>query len=209
MAKKKGRKKSKKGNKNLQNERVRREAEPRYKNLYKEKIIKNMVDEFAYKNRMEVPKLKKIIVNVGLGEAMENPKILQSALKEITMITGRKPVVTKAKKSIANFKLREGTKIGAMVTLRKEVMYEFFERLKAIAMPRKRDFNGVSVKSFDGRGNYSLSMTEQIIFPEISYDDIEKIKGMSIQIVTSAQTDKEARSLLGYFGMPFRKTGGK
>jgi large subunit ribosomal protein L5 len=209
MAKKKGRKKSKKGNKNLQNERVRREAEPRYKNLYKEKIIKNMVDEFAYKNRMEVPKLKKIIVNVGLGEAMENPKILQSALKEITMITGRKPVVTKAKKSIANFKLREGTKIGAMVTLRKEVMYEFFERLIAIALPRTRDFKGVSVKSFDGRGNYSLSMTEQIIFPEISYDDIEKIKGMSIQIVTSAQTDKEARSLLGYFGMPFRKTGGK
>ena len=153
---------------------------------------------------MEVPRLKKITINMGLGEAISNPKIMDSAVEELRAIAGQKPVVTKAKKSIATFKLREGQKIGAMVTLRRDRMYEFFDRLVTLALPRVRDFKGVSPKAFDGRGNYSLGIREQIIFPEINYDKIDKIKGMNISIVTTARTDEQGRALLAALGMPFR-----
>ena len=172
--------------------------------LFEKEIGPSLMKELALKNRMQLPKLKKITINMGLGEAVSNPKILDSAVEELQAIAGQKVVVTKAKKSIATFKLREGQKIGAMVTLRRERMYEFFDRLVTLALPRVRDFKGVSPKGFDGRGNYSLGIKEQIIFPEINFDRVDKIKGMNISIVTSAGTDENARALLKALGMPFR-----
>lgn len=180
-------------------------APPRLRDFYKNEIIAKLKAQFNYQNPMEIPKLVKISVNMGLGEAIENNKILDTAAEELGAITGQKPVITRAKKSIANFKLRAGMSIGTMVTLRHERMYEFFDRLVNIALPRVRDFKGVPSKSFDGKGNYSLGLREQIIFPEINYDKIDKIKGMNITIVTSARTDEEGRALLTYLGMPFRK----
>ena len=160
--------------------------------------------ELGLTNKMEVPRLRKITINMGLGEATSNPKLLDSAVDELRAITGQQPVVTKAKKSIATFKLREGQKIGAMVTLRRDRMYEFFDRLVSLALPRVRDFKGVSPKAFDGRGNYSLGIREQIIFPEINFDQVDKIKGLNVSIVTSARTDDQGRALLRALGMPFR-----
>lgn len=174
------------------------------KDLYQEKVIPALMKRFGYQNRMEVPRLEKIVINMGLGEAIQNIKILDSAVQELSQITGQKPVITKAKKSIAQFKLRTGMPIGCMVTLRKEKMDEFFSRLVNIALPRVRDFKGVSGKSFDGRGNYSLGIREQLIFPEIHYDKIDKVKGMNIIIVTTAKTDEEGKELLKLLGMPFR-----
>jgi large subunit ribosomal protein L5 len=208
MAKGKGQKKGagKKAKKaKFQNEPIKREKAPALHRLYKETIIGKMVDEFKFENVMMVPKVTKVILNVGLGDAIKNPKLLESVVREFQVITGRKAVITKARKSIVNFKLREGMKIGTKVTLRREVMYEFLERLISIALPRTRDFKGVSAKGFDGRGNYSIGVKEQIVFPEINYDDIEAIRGLNITIVTSARNDVEAKSLLGYLGMPFRK----
>ena len=174
------------------------------KDLYQEKAVPALMKRFSYQNRMEVPRLEKIVINMGLGEAIQNIKILDSAVQELTQITGQKPVITKAKKSIAQFKLRTGMPIGCMVTLRKEKMYEFFSRLVNVALPRVRDFKGVSGKSFDGRGNYTLGIREQLIFPEIHYDKIDKVKGMNIIIVTTAKTDEEGKELLKLLGMPFR-----
>jgi large subunit ribosomal protein L5 len=174
------------------------------KEIYQEKAISSLMKRFNYKNRMEVPKLEKIVINMGLGEAIQNIKILDSAVQEISQITGQKPIVTKAKKSIAQFKLRTGMPIGCMVTLRKERMYEFFNRLVNVALPRVRDFKGLSGKSFDGRGNYALGIREQLIFPEIHYDKIDKVKGMNIVIATTAKTDEEGKELLRLLGMPFR-----
>jgi len=176
----------------------------RLKEVYQEKVVPALIKRFNYKNGMEVPRLEKIVVNMGLGEAIQNVKILDSAAQELSQITGQKPVITKAKKSIAQFKLRTGMPIGCMVTLRKERMYEFFNRLVNIALPRVRDFKGLSGKSFDGRGNYALGIREQLIFPEIHYDKIDKIKGMNIVIVTTAKTDEEGKELLKLLGMPFR-----
>lgn len=175
----------------------------RLKEKYKSEIIPLMMKRFQYKNIMQVPKLEKIVINMGLGEAIQNVKVIESAQKELAAITGQKPVVTKARKAIANFKLRQGMPIGCKVTLRKDRMYEFFDRLVNLALPRIRDFKGVSPKAFDGRGNYALGVREQIIFPEIDYDKIDKIRGMNIVIATTAQTDEEARALLEYLGMPF------
>ena len=175
----------------------------RLKELYHNELVPRLMKEFSYKNRMQVPRLGKILVNMGLGEAIQNIKILDSATNELMVITGQKPVTTKAKKSIANFKLRKGMSIGCMVTLRENRMYEFFDRLVNVSLPRVRDFRGVSGKSFDGRGNYSLGIKEQIIFPEIDYDKIDKIKGLSINIFTTAKTDEEGKALLGLLGMPF------
>lgn len=160
--------------------------------------------EFGYTNIMQTPKVEKIVLNMGLGEAVQNPKIIDGAVEELTRIAGRRAVVTRAKKSIAGFKLREGMPIGCRVTLRSDVMYDFLSKLMNIALPRVRDFRGISPKSFDGRGNFSLGVKEQIIFPEIDYDKIDKIKGLNITIVTTAQTDKEALALLKYMGMPFK-----
>jgi large subunit ribosomal protein L5 len=174
------------------------------KDVYQEKAVPALMKRFGYQNRMEVPRLEKIVINMGLGEAIQNIKILDSAVQELSQITGQKPIITKAKKSIAQFKLRTGMPIGCMVTLRKERMYEFFSRLVNIALPRVRDFKGVSGKSFDGRGNYSLGIREQLIFPEIHYDKIDKVKGMNIIIVTTAKTDEEGKELLKLLGMPFR-----
>jgi large subunit ribosomal protein L5 len=174
------------------------------KEVFQEKAVPALMKRFNYKNRMEVPKLEKIVINMGLGEAIQNIKILDSAAQEISQITGQKPVITKAKKSIAQFKLRTGMPIGCMVTLRKERMYEFFNRLVNVALPRVRDFKGISGKSFDGRGNYALGIREQLIFPEIHYDKIDKVKGMNIVIVTTAKTDEEGKELLKLLGMPFR-----
>jgi large subunit ribosomal protein L5 len=171
---------------------------------FEKEIAAHLMKELNLKNKMQVPRLRKITINMGLGEAVSNPKILDTAVDELTAIAGQKPVVTKAKKSIATFKLREGQKIGAMVTLRRDRMYEFLDRLITLALPRVRDFKGVSPKAFDGRGNYSLGIKEQIIFPEINFDKVDKIKGMNISIVTSAGTDENARALLKAFGMPFR-----
>ena len=176
----------------------------RFKEVYQQKAVPALMKRFNYKNIMEVPKLDKIVVNMGLGEAIQNIKILDSAAQEMAVITGQKPVITKAKKSIAQFKLRSGMPIGCMVTLRKEKMYEFFNRLVNAALPRVRDFKGVSAKSFDGRGNYALGIREQLIFPEIRYDKIDKVKGMNIVIGTTAKTDEEAKELLTLLGMPFR-----
>jgi len=177
---------------------------PRLKERYQKELIKELIKEFKYKNVMEVPRLEKIVINMGLGEAINNIKILDSAIEELSVITGQKPIATKARKSISNFKLREGMPIGCKVTLRKNKMYEFFDRLVNIALPRVRDFKGVSGKSFDGRGNYTMGIREQIIFPEIDYDKIDKTKGMNIIIVTTAKNDEEGKSLLKYLGMPFR-----
>jgi large subunit ribosomal protein L5 len=174
------------------------------KEVYQEKVVPALMKRFSYQNRMEVPKLEKIIINMGLGEAIQNIKILDSAVQELSQITGQKPVITKAKKSIAQFKLRTGMPIGCMVTLRKERMYEFFNRLVNVALPRVRDFKGLSGKSFDGRGNYALGIREQLIFPEIHYDKIDKVKGMNIVIATTAKTDEEGKELLKLLGMPFR-----
>ena len=176
----------------------------RMKERYHQDLVPKLMKEFGYTNKMRVPRLQKIVVNMGLGEAIQNIKVLDSATSEIMTITGQKPVPTKAKKSIANFKLRQGMPIGCMVTLRKDRMYEFFDRLVNIALPRVRDFRGISGKAFDGRGNYSLGIKEQIIFPEIDYDKIDKIKGLNITIVTTAKTDEEGKTLLRLFGMPFR-----
>jgi large subunit ribosomal protein L5 len=172
--------------------------------FYKEECVPAMMQEFRYKSSMQVPRLKKIIVNMGLGEATQNIKILDSASAELAAIAGQKPVITRARKSIAAFKLREGMPIGCMVTLRREKMFEFLDRLLNVALPRVRDFRGVSDKAFDGRGNYTLGIKEQLIFPEIDYDKIDKIKGMNITIVTSASTDEEAKFLLKRLGMPFK-----
>ena len=175
----------------------------RLRTKYKEDVVPAMIKEFGYKNPMQVPKLNKITINVGLGEATQNAKAVDSTVIDITAITGQKPVVTKSKKAIANFKLRENLPIGCMVTLRRDRMYEFLDRLIHTALPRVRDFKGVSDKSFDGRGNYSLGLREQIIFPEIQADKVDKTRGMTITIATSANTDQEGRTLLRLMGMPF------
>ncbi|KXO15969.1 50S ribosomal protein L5 [Peptoniphilus sp. GNH] len=177
----------------------------RLNDKYKNEVIKSLIDEFGYKNIMEVPRLEKVIINIGLGEAKDNPKALESAVNELTLIAGQKPVVTVAKKSIANFKLREGHKIGCKVTLRGEKMYAFLDKLMNIALPRVRDFRGVKASAFDGRGNYALGLKEQLIFPEIEYDKVDEIRGMDIAIVTTAKTDEEAKFFLERMGMPFEK----
>ena len=177
----------------------------RLRDVYKDEIVDAMVKKFGYKNIMEVPKLEKIVINMGVGEAKENAKVLESAVKDMETITGQKAVITKAKHSIANFKIREGMPIGCKVTLRGERMYEFLDRLVNLALPRVRDFRGVNPNSFDGRGNYALGIKEQLIFPEIEYDKIDKIRGMDVIIVTTAKTDEEARELLRLFNMPFAK----
>lgn len=177
----------------------------RLHDFYNDEIKEAMTKKFGYKNVMEIPRIEKIVINMGVGEAKENSKVLEAAVKDLTTISGQKPVITKAKKSIANFKLREGQAIGCKVTLRGERMYEFTDRLVNLALPRVRDFRGVSADSFDGRGNYALGIKEQIIFPEIEYDKVDKVRGMDIIFVTTAKTDEEARELLRLFGMPFRK----
>jgi large subunit ribosomal protein L5 len=173
--------------------------------IYQKECVPKLMEHFGYKNPHQVPKIEKVILNMGLGEAIENPKILDSAVAELTLISGQKPVVTRARKSIAAFKVREGMPIGCRVTLRRRRMYDFLAKLINIAIPRIRDFRGVSPKAFDGKGNYTLGIKEQIIFPEIDYDKIDKIKGMNVTIVTSAKTDDESRHLLDTLGMPFRK----
>lgn len=177
----------------------------RLNEMFKEEIAPALFEELALDNIMQVPKIKKIVVNIGVGEALDNPKALDEAVRDLTTITGQRPVVTKAKKSIANFKLREGREIGTKVTLRGDLMWSFFDRLVNVALPRVRDFRGISPDSFDGRGNYTLGLEEQLIFPEINYDDVEKVRGMEITIVTSAENDDQGRALLTKFGMPFRK----
>ncbi len=174
------------------------------KQFYEDEVVPKLKENFGYNNAMRVPKLKKIVLNMGLGEAIQNIKLLDSAVEELKVISGQKPVITRAKRSIAAFKLREGMPIGCMVTVRREKMYDFFSKLVNIALPRVRDFRGISGKAFDGRGNYSLGIKEQLIFPEIDYDKIDKIKGLNITIVTSAETDEEGKVLLKLMGMPFR-----
>lgn len=176
----------------------------RLKEFYQKEVAPALMKEFNYKNRMEIPRLEKIVVNMGLGEAIQNIKILDTAAAELAAIVGQKPVITKARLSIATFKLRQGMPIGCRVTVRGERMYEFFDRLVNVAIPRVRDFRGISPKSFDGRGNFALGLKEQIIFPEIDYDKVDKIRGMNVVIVTSAKTDEEARQLLRFMGMPFK-----
>lgn len=181
------------------------EAVPaRFAAKYAKEAVPALVKQFSYKNPNQVPRLQKIVVNMGLGQAVTNPKIIDSAVEELRALTGQKPVVTRAKKAIASFKLREGVPIGAMVTLRRERMWEFLDRLVSVALPRTRDFRGVSRRAFDGKGNYTLGLKEQIIFPEINYDRIDVIKGLNISFVTTAQTDEEGRALLQHMGMPFR-----
>ena len=177
----------------------------RLQEKYENEVKQAMMDKFGYKNVMEVPKLEKIVINMGVGEAKDNSKVLESAVADLTLITGQKPILTRAKKSVANFKIRENMPLGCKVTLRKAKMYEFCDKLVSIALPRVRDFRGVSDKSFDGRGNYSLGIKEQLIFPEIEYDKIDKVRGMDIIFVTTAKTDEEARELLAQFNMPFAK----
>ena len=177
----------------------------RYKDLYKDQIVDGMIKKFGYKNIMEVPKLDKIVLNMGVGEAKDNAKLLETAVRDMEIITGQKAVVTKAKNSVANFKIREGMPIGCKVTLRGEKMYDFLDRLVNLALPRVRDFRGINPNAFDGRGNYALGIKEQLIFPEIEYDKVDKVRGMDIIMVTTAKTDEEARELLTQFGMPFAK----
>ncbi len=177
----------------------------RLKDKYRNEIAPAIAKEFAIVNPMAIPKITKIVLNMGVGEAIANAKVLDTAVEELRVVTGQKPVVTKAKKSIASFKLREGMNIGAMVTLRGDRMYEFLDRLIAVALPRVRDFRGISPKAFDGRGNYTLGIREQLIFPEIDFNKVEKTRGMNISIITTAKNDEEARSLLKAFGMPFRQ----
>ena len=176
----------------------------RLQDRYKAEIVPRLKEKFGYRNVMQVPKLSKVVVNMGLGDAIENVKVIETAAAEIGIITGQKPVVTKARKSIANFKLREGVPIGVMVTLRRDQMYHFLDKLIAIALPRVRDFKGVSPRGFDGRGNFTLGIKEQIMFPEVNYDKIDKIRGMNITIVTTARTDEEGLELLRLMGIPFR-----
>lgn len=175
----------------------------RLKNKYQEQVVPAMTKEFGYKNLLQVPRLEKITLNVGVGEAIQNTKVLDTVVAEVMAIAGQKPVITRAKKAIANFKLREGLPIGCMVTLRRERMHEFLDRLIHVTLPRVRDFRGVSSRSFDGRGNYSLGLREQVIFPEIQIDKVDKPRGLTVSIVTTAKTDQEGRALLKYFGMPF------
>ena len=177
----------------------------RLKEMYQNEMVDALMKKFGYKNVMQVPKLDKIVINMGVGEAKENAKVLEQAVKDLETITGQKAVITKAKKSVANFKVREGMAIGCKVTLRGERMYEFADRLINLALPRVRDFRGVKSNSFDGRGNYAMGVKEQLIFPEIEYDKIDKVRGMDIIFVTTARTDEEARELLTQFGMPFAK----
>ena len=177
----------------------------RLRERYAAQVLPELMKELGFTNPMQAPKLDKIVVNMGLGEAINNGKIIDASVEQLGQITGQKPVVTKARKSIANFKLRQGQSIGAMVTLRGERMYEFFDRLVSVALPRVRDFKGVSPKAFDGKGNYTLGVREQIIFPEINYDKVEKIKGLNITVVTTARNDEEGRALLRHLGMPFRQ----
>ena len=177
----------------------------RLKETYQKEIVKGMTDKFGYKNVMQVPKLAKIVINMGIGEAKENSKVLDAAVAELEIIAGQKVVTTKAKNSVANFKIREGMPIGCKVTLRGDKMYEFLDRLVNLALPRVRDFRGVNPNAFDGRGNYALGIKEQLIFPEIEYDKIDKVRGMDVIITTTAKTDEEARELLRMFNMPFKK----
>ena len=177
----------------------------RLKDQYNNEIVDALIKKFGYKNRMQVPKLDKIVVNMGVGEAKENAKVLEAAVKDLETITGQKAILTKAKNSIANFKIREGMPIGCKVTLRGERMYEFLDRLVNLALPRVRDFRGVNPNAFDGRGNYALGIKEQLIFPEIEYDQVDKVRGMDVIFVTTAHTDEEARELLTLFGMPYAK----
>ncbi|HOQ16292.1 MAG TPA: 50S ribosomal protein L5 [Defluviitaleaceae bacterium] len=177
----------------------------RVRELYENEIVEQMMKKFGYKNKLEVPKLEKIVINMGVGEAKDNPKALEAAVNDLTAISGQKPVITKAKKSVANFKIRTGMPIGCKVTLRGRRMYDFVDRLISLALPRVRDFRGVNPDSFDGRGNYALGIIEQLIFPEIDFDKVDKVRGMDIIFVTTAKTDEEARELLTLFGMPFRK----
>ena len=177
----------------------------RVRELYENEIVEQLMKKFGYKNKLEVPKLEKIVINMGVGEAKDNPKALEAAVNDLTAISGQKPVITKAKKSVANFKIRTGMPIGCKVTLRGRRMYDFVDRLISLALPRVRDFRGVNPDSFDGRGNYALGIREQLIFPEIDFDKVDKVRGMDIIFVTTAKTDEEARELLTLFGMPFRK----
>lgn len=176
----------------------------RLKEIYETEVKPALMKEFKYQSPMQIPRLERIVLNMGLGEAIQNIKVLDAAMEELAMIAGQRPVVTRARKSIASFKLRAGMPIGCMVTLRRERMYDFYNKLVNVALPRVRDFRGVSDKSFDGRGNYTLGIKEQIIFPEVDYDKIDKIKGMNVTIVTTAETDEEGKALLKYLGMPFR-----
>lgn len=176
----------------------------RIKEKYEKEVVGKLMEEFSLKNIMQVPRLKKIVLNMGLGEAVQNAKVINSAVEDLRAIAGQQPVITRARRSIATFKLREGMRIGCCVTLRRDRMYEFFDRLVSVALPRVRDFRGVSTKAFDGQGNYSMGIREQIIFPEINYDKIDKIRGLNITIVTSAPNDEQARALLRHLGMPFR-----
>ncbi|WBW98005.1 50S ribosomal protein L5 [Oceanirhabdus sp. W0125-5] len=176
---------------------------PRLQEKYQKEVVPALMEKFGYENIMQVPKLEKIVINMGLGEAKENSKVIESAVNDLQLISGQKPVITKARKSVANFKLRTGMSIGTKVTLRKVRMYEFADKFINIALPRERDFRGVSAKSFDGRGNYAVGIKEQLIFPEIEYDKIDKIRGMDVIFVTTAKTDEEARELLKLMGMPF------
>ena len=178
----------------------------RMQEKYKNEIAPALMEKFGYKSPMQIPKLEKIVVNIGMSDAKENPKVIEAAMNDLALITGQKPIVTKAKKSVANFKLREGMNIGCKVTLRAEKMYEFIDRLFSVALPRVRDFKGINPNSFDGRGNYSLGVKEQLIFPEIDYDKIDKIRGMDIIVVTTAKTDEEARELLSLMGAPFYRS---
>lgn len=180
---------------------------PRLKEKYLKEVVPQLMREFGYKNIMEVPRIEKIVLNMGLGEATQNPKVIDHAMEQLAAISGQKPSIRRAKKSIAQFKLRKGMPIGVSVTLRKNRMWEFLDRLISIALPRVRDFKGISTKSFDGRGNYTLGLTEQIIFPEINYDTVDKVRGLSVTIVTTAETDEEAFALLSKLGMPFRRRG--
>jgi len=180
------------------------QPEPRLRSRYKKEIVAALMKRFGYTSPMQVPRLERIVVNMGLGAAVGNPKIIDSAVGELAAITGQKPVVTRAKKAIANFKLRQGLPIGVKVTLRRERMWEFFDRLVTLALPRVRDFRGTSPKAFDGAGNYTLGLKEQVVFPEIEFDKVDAIKGMNITIVTTAETNEEAKELLSQLGMPFR-----
>ena len=178
---------------------------PRLLDFYRKEVVAKLSDEFGYKNRHQVPTLSKVVVNVGLGEATQNPKLLEAATAELSAVTGQKPVIRRARKSIANFKLRAGQQIGCTVTLRRDRMWEFFDRLVNISLPQVRDFKGVSPKAFDGRGNFSLGIREQIIFPEVEYDKVERITGMNVTMCTTARTDAEGKALLGHLGVPFRQ----
>jgi large subunit ribosomal protein L5 len=177
----------------------------RFQEKYVNEIVPALMEKFNYNSVMEVPSIEKVVINMGVGEAVQNAKVLDNAVEELNALSGQKPVITKAKKSIAGFKLREGMPIGAKVTLRKSRMYDFLDKLVSVSLPRVRDFRGVSSKAFDGRGNYTLGVREQLIFPEVNYDKVDKVRGMDIVIVTTAKTDEEARELLALFGMPFRK----